>query len=298
MKFDIHDIPDGPFKDLEDLNKAIAAHIEKVNNSARDDFHGLSPSQMYLLLHEMFRDDSPLKVKPVTSAQIEKMPFIRLVMDLVNAVQVAGGVKATAKGNLPPAVCKELYAKKHILHEMLELGITKGSKEEDFPSIHVAHIVAELTGLVRTIKGKILVTKKAERLFETAHLPELFQQLLEVFCIRYSWGYIDGIAHEEIVQSEKGFLIYLLVKFGNIDHTAAFYAEKCMTAFPLIKDHLKSRYQTPMQELALAVEIRFLDHFALWFGLVEVVGEEKHGYLTAKIYRKTGLFDAVFGFTL
>jgi hypothetical protein len=298
MKFDVNDLEGGPFESLEDLNKALAAHFEKMNNRAVADFQGLSPTQMHILLLQTFQPDSPLKVKTPTSDQLARIPFFLLTVDLLKAVQVAGQVKATSKGNLPVALCKELYAKKHILHEMIESGITKAYKEEDYPSIHAAHIVSKQAGFLRLLKGKILLTKKGEKLLQPEHQPTLFQELLEIYCKKYNWAYLDGIENQTIAQTEMGYLLFILSKFGDQEHKSAFYAEKCFQAFPILNDVLGKGYFPPLEEFSHAVEIRFLHHFAAWFGLATAVVVENVRYQHNQSYQKTALMDELFGFVV
>lgn len=295
MKFNADDIPGGPFNSLEDLQKALAAHVEKVNNSGIAEFQGLSPTQMHLLLNQTFQKDSPLKVKTPTNAQLERIPFFLLVVDLLKAVQATGEVKATSKGNLPTALCKELYAKKYILDEMIESGITKAYKEEDYPAIHAAHIVSTKAGFLRILKGKIMLTKKAEKLLQPEHQPTLFEELLETYCTKFNWAYLDGIEDQSVAQNEMGFLMLLLSKFGDQEHDATFYAEKCFQAFPILDDLLGKGYFPPLKEMSHAIEIRFLHHFAAWFGLATVVEKENVRFQRDQSYRKTPLMDGLFG---
>ncbi len=296
MKFNANDIPGGPFNSLEDLQKALAAHVEKVNNSGIAEFQGLSPTQMHLLLNQTFQKDSPLKVKTPSNAQLERIPFFLLVVDLLKAVQAAGEVKATSKGNLPTALCKELYGKRHILHEMIESGITKAYKEEDYQALHAAHIVSKKAGFLRILKGKIMLTKKAEKLLQPEHQPTLFEELLEIYCKKFNWGYLDGIEDQSAAQNEMGFLVLLLSKFGDQDHKSEFYAEKCLEAFPILKTHLGKGFFPPLKEMSMAVEIRFLHHFAAWFGLATAAVVENVRFQRDQSYRKTPLMDELFGF--
>ncbi|MFN8396335.1 MAG: hypothetical protein U0176_17050 [Bacteroidia bacterium] len=294
MKFDINDLPGGPFESLEDLNKALAAHFETVNNRPIADFHGLSPSQMHNLLRKTFEPESPIRMKEVTAEQAERSPFYRLVVDLLTTAQTAGGFKATAKGNLPTTVCKELYAKRHILLEMIEIGIVKPYKEDDYQSINAAHVVCKQIGLLRKFKGKILLTKKGEKLLQPTNRPELFRELLVGYCLSFNWGYLDGVQVDGLTQWELGFLLFLLIKYGNEERKATYYAEQCLLAFPIMKERLVSPYHSPLEELSHATEIRFFGHFACWFGLAEDTLVEKKSYLDRSIYRKTALLDGLF----
>ncbi len=298
MEFDVNDLEGGPFESLEDLNKALAAHFEKMNSRAIADFQGLNPTQMHLLLQQTFQPDSPLKVKTPTSAQLERIPFFLLTVDLLKAVQAAGQVKATSKGNLPVALCKELYAKKYILHEMIESGITKAYKEEDYQALHAAHIVSKKAGFLRLLKGKIMLTKKAEKLLQPEHQPTLFEELLETYCKKFNWGYLDGIEDQSAAQNEMGFLMLLLSKFGDQDRKSDFYAEKCLEAFPILKTHLGKGYFPATVEMSHAVEIRFLHHFAAWFGLATAVVVENVRYQRDQSYHKTPLMDELFRFVV
>lgn len=298
MKFDDNKFPGGPFESLEDLNKALAAHMATVNNRPIEDFHGLSPVQMHQLLRGTFGPDSLLRMKPLTATQAECSPFYCLVVGLLTVAQSSEGFKATAKGNLPTKVCKELYAKKHIVHDYIESGIVKANKEEDFVSIHAAHLVCKQIGLLRKYKDKILLTKKAEKLLQPGNQPQLFRELIVGYCSSFNWAYLDRIEAQGLVQGELGFLLFLLLNFGDKLQPTLFYAEQCLKAFPILKNYLVSRYRSQVEELAFAIRIRFFDNFACWFGLAIDPMEAQRRLLDQREYHKLPLMDELFEMTI
>ncbi len=89
------------FDSAEEANAFAASYVQRVNETGRDDFDGLSPSQMSELLYAPL--DSPRSIGFVQSGVgAADAPIMILFNALASAIG-KDGLRATAKGNLPRA---------------------------------------------------------------------------------------------------------------------------------------------------------------------------------------------------
>src|SRR5690606_7324577 len=160
------------------------------NRAPLDDFHGLSPEQMSGLLYAPF--DAPhLVTFPEEIQGPVRGPSLTLLLHLADAA-AAGGIKCTATGNLPPALCRapaeavpadgaikrtatgnlppalcraedEAFAADGYTREGDRFGI---HKEQDFMELHVTRIVAKAAGLTRHYRGRVLLTSIGRKLLQ------------------------------------------------------------------------------------------------------------------------------------
>ena len=93
-----------PVDTMEELQALVANVTDRRNRDARSDFHGLSPEQMHRLLH--FPIASPhLVCFPDPIEGPLSAPILTLFGIIAEAVGEKG-LKPTAKGNLPRALCR------------------------------------------------------------------------------------------------------------------------------------------------------------------------------------------------
>ena len=87
------------------MKPPIERHVKQRNQESLDDFHGLSPEQMYRMLHFPFA--SPELVRfPEVQDMGPTTPIMSLVEQLIDAIG-AEGLRPTANGNLPQKFCRE-----------------------------------------------------------------------------------------------------------------------------------------------------------------------------------------------
>jgi len=93
------------FASRNEANAFLRKHMQKRNQDAVDDFHGLSPEKMHRFLHFPF--DTPDLVAFPSCLDIKpEAPIISIFNLLVDAIGEQG-LKATATGNLPRNFCRE-----------------------------------------------------------------------------------------------------------------------------------------------------------------------------------------------
>jgi len=256
---------------IEQINVLMAKYLEKRNASAVDDFDGLSPHQMHLLLLYPLAEDSPLKwVAPHYESDLAAIPLLALSDMLLAEIQKAGELRLTAKGNLPVAVCTLLVKKNLIYWKYMKY--VKILSEDNIPYIWPIKEYLTTEGLIKKRNNKLSVTKKGEKYPKLAHSERLLQ-LLSFFTARFNWQNLYGIEDDgEIGSIGWAFSLYLFRKYGHETKNAQFYADKWIRAFhtQYWTERNNPAYNAIISDIRSAYEHRFFGCFAKWFGFVEV----------------------------
>jgi hypothetical protein len=284
-------------KDIEALNQLLNAAMHRINDAPLPDFCGLSPNQMTKLLYAPFSEGSPFGYKNFDPAVLDQSPFFLLAEDILRrTVLKTNPFKMTTSTHaLPVSVVKELYENLTLKDEEIEDGFIKLSKESDCSIIHVCRIVLDSTCVVRKQHGKWHLTKKGEKLVQPAQRNALFQEIFQTFALTYNWGYLDWYEHPNTGQMGFTFFLSLLSKFGETVRSADFYVQKYGNAFPMLLDQIPATsFSSPEQSLTSCFDLRFIERFAHWWGLVEILQKRDIFKETPNLIRKTGLLDLLF----
>lgn len=280
----------------KDINKELESIRLLLNNQPAEDFEGLSPSEMHILLRETFTANSILKFKhPISHEVLTKIPFFRICEDFLQLLIVeTKPLKLTLKGNLPRKFCKELYSKGHFYDEGIEQGIYKTYDEERLIEINSANHILQLIRATRHNKNdnKLYLTTEGKELMNNRE--KFFKKVFIDFSIQYNWAYHD--LYDEFPIGQLGFCysIFLLKKFGNEKRTKEFYAEKYLRAFPKVLTEISERPYSTIKESAInCYTLRSFDRFLEWFGLVSVEKGKKFFSRTDTVW-KSEIFDKVF----
>src|SRR5690606_34779443 len=137
-------------------------HMRQRNAAPIDDFDGLSPEQMHILLHNLFGAGSPLEwIAPQHEARAASVPLLVLSDLLIGEIREAGELKLTSKGNLPVSTCTRLVERDVIQSKYMKY--VKKLTEDNIPYSWPIkdHLLAE--GLVKKRNNKLSLTKNGER---------------------------------------------------------------------------------------------------------------------------------------
>jgi hypothetical protein len=175
-----------PLPSMEEAQAFVTEHIQQQSRRPLDDFGGLSPDQMGGLLNEPF--SSPrLVVFPEVLDSPPSAPITRLFSLLVEAIGEQG-LKPTAKGNLPRQFCREAalaYWGEQKYQKNTRFGDI--NREVDFSDLHVTRLVAELAGLVRTYKGKFILSRECRHLLAGGGLAAVYPKLSRAYVEQFNW---------------------------------------------------------------------------------------------------------------
>jgi hypothetical protein len=262
------------FPSLDALNAFIQQKVTAQNNAPLKEFLGLSSSQMHLMLNAPF--DCP-DVITFNNEWVPKNSVVMNIFKMLSDAIPAEGLKATAKGNLP------LKLSRDIRDNTPKGDLTfrdKINSEEEFCELHMTRLISDLGGLIKLRKGRFYLTKKGDSLSQVQNKGLLFQALLKSYTTRFNWGYLDGFSDDgriEIIQKGWLFSLYCLLAFGKQWRPLSFYANYFFEAFPEGADDLLGYGNiTPEEAFKSCYSLRTFERFAYCFGLVEMRKQADH----------------------
>ena len=254
-----------------DIYKQIEAEVLLRNNSPIADFENLSPTNFHYILYDTYNENSPVHFhKHIENQTLDKVPLFRVVEDFIRIIEREKFIKLTPLGALPKKVMVELYDKKYIYDELIEIGITKLWKEQDCIAILSTKIVTEIAGITKKINGKMTLTKKGTTFLKLENRQAFFELFITTFADKFNWSFNDGYPEKPIGQIGWTFTVYLLKKYGKHFQSESFYAEKYLKALPEFLNEFETNGYRPQNELfASCYGVRTFQRFLEWFGLVE-----------------------------
>jgi len=235
--------------------------------------------------------DSPTAIRFSTDFTPPYNVRIMLIFrGLVEAIG-EGGLKPTAKGNLPLKLCKMLAQELPEDDEDRSLLRYRSIRSEvDFEELHCTRLVAELAGLVRKYRGKFVLTRKCRDMLAKQNNGWLYFELFRAYTTKFNWAYRDGYPEAEIVQNSFLYTLFLLTSFGDTERSQQFYEGKFVTAFPMALDLFpETSYSSTDEQARRVYFLRALDRFASFFGLAELKLESEELYRSKYVVRQTAL---------
>jgi len=277
----------GQFNSLAEVQAFTDRYTQQRNQRPLDEFHGLSPDQMYQLLYFPFTSPELVRFPEVLGTTPEA-PILALFNLLTEAIGEQG-LKPTAKGNLPQKFCREAA----LTYRVEETGrkntrFRSINREEDFFDLHVTRLVAELAGLVRRYKGRFILSRDCRSLLNGEGASAIYPRLLRAYIEQFNWAYRDGYPEIRFIQSAFLFTLYLLTLYGDTWRPQVFYEDSFLHAFPMVLQEMPpDTLLSPDEEVRNCYTWRTLVHFAGFFGLAVVEPVSEH--LLCREYRVKGL---------
>ena len=153
---------------------------------------------------------------------------------------------------------------------------------------NLTHILIVMSGIAKKRNGKLLLTKKGEKLLSNKF--DLLNQIFITFGYKFNWAYYDGYGGNKIGQLGFGFSLILLSKYGSEKLFDQFYGLKYLNAFPMLLENIQpSEFNTRETQAVRCYSLRTFDRFLDYFGLIKIDFDEKLD--SRKFIRKTELFD-------
>jgi hypothetical protein len=280
---------------MAELPKHIKLMLLNSNKQGISDFVEYSPTDMHIILYDTFGENSPIKLLQLSDSDFDAVPLFNMIKYLLQIIEREGELRLTAKGFLPTKVVAEIYSKKFITEEIIELGIGKLYKETDSIAINLSRLLAVLSGIVKKVKNKLSLTRKGREIL--ADNQKLLETIFITYTTKFNWSYYDEYQNTPIGQFGLGFTLILLSKYGKEERLDDFYAEKHFKAFPNLLQTVKTViYKTQIEEAKACYSIRTFDMFLYYFGLINVTKNDKVDFkknriIFEKYITKTDLFD-------
>lgn len=283
---------------LDELNVKIQQVVESHNRAPRYEFAGLSSEEMSGLLYHPLEDGSPVRFRThIADDALDKIGFLRLVEEFLRIIKRDGHIKLTAKmGALPRRTLVELYDHHFIRDWPIDDGLFKLRIEDDSTVMGTLHAIVCISGLVRKVHGKLVLTKQGEKMLSRQYRVQLFDIVFSTFTRRFNWAYNDGYPDFPLCRNAFAFSVYLVARFANKETHKDFYAQKFLTAFPQsLEDFQGDPWGTPESGFKSCYRVRTFDRFLEWFNLVDVgrhQGDDADH--ERSLVRKSEIMDKVF----
>jgi len=267
--------PNVPF---DELNKKIQIAIDEYNNTAVNDFQGLSPQQMSDLVYKDWGENI-ISINP-QKLDGSDVPFIQQIRYFINLVNDAKEIKLTKAGYLPPSIVKDIYSQRFISDMMIELGTTKLTKETDVDNIVIMKIICIKVGLIKKQHNKISLTHNAIKKMSS---NDFFNKIFEIAFKKFNWAYFDPFDDEPIGQFGNNYTLYLLHKYGDKWKKDDSYADLYFKAFPEFKLN-----DDGYRSLEIIYIVRTFRNILRLFGFIEYENKkiEKGNIRTTDLFRK------------
>lgn len=286
-------IGDRVFQSEEELQEFMNQHMISANSAPKNDFLGLSSSQMFSVLNKRFFDTTALIElnKGVSRDLLAVAPVLKQCRFLLQSLSESEkGMKATQRGNFPRTLTQDFYAAFIKEHRILK---DTPMKEDDVPELQELRFFLTKTGLMKKLHGRFILTKKGKTSLNDDNPFEQYKSLFEFFGVTFNWlygtRYPDAI---EFIQNSLVFCLFILKHkagdFINGDMLAEVYKE----AFPEFVNDMSSIERFDVVSSAFCY--LFLDKFAWPLGLVERKGEKRTFSTREDEYRRTELFNEIF----
>ena len=280
---------------LDQLNTLIGEHAQKLNNAPKDDFDGISPNQMHILLHNALSSECALQYGEHIEEYLDRIPLFKLLELLISTIEGARSLKLTQRGNLPVKICKLLFDQQLIRWPHMHLS---RMLEEEIPFLPpLKHYLLD-QALVKKRNNGLSLTKKGERRLYDEDFDR-FASFLNYFTGRFNWQNFYRIEDGgKCGQLGWAYSLLMLSRYGDLPRESRFYSAKCMQAFEpeLYKQRDNKEFAEATSRYHHCFKSRFFESFADWFGLVTI---ERRKNPAVSIFgelmiTKTPLFDQVF----
>lgn len=245
---------------------------DPANALPLDDFLGLSPEQMHLLLYApLARMQSIVRLRDTFErAVLAEAPVVKKVELLVRLVGEAGEAKATKRGRLPRAMVNALY-------DFETSRRIRVPSEEYSPAITALRHAVMKCGWLKKSRGRFLLSATGREIFENGVAPAHYAALLAHWLRQYDWGFADRLPPCLMLQQAAVFLLYVLSREAKEFIPAAQVSRLFIRAFPHTLGELGAEMaaapwlhgKSVEEELGFIMRVRFLERFAAYFGLID-----------------------------
>jgi hypothetical protein len=273
---------------LKELNELLANFQHSVNNKATEDFDGLTPEQMHVLLYNPLSEGCILKIDPAHVCAVREVPLFKLAELLLAEISRSKKIKLTSKGNLPIRVCDLLVRQRLITWKYMEYAghVT----EETIPYLApLKHYLID-TGIVKKVHNTLSLTRNVQQFIQQDELLR-FVKLLHYFGHHFNWrNFYEAPDHGRCGQLGWAFSLLLLKKYGDTPRESEFYSDKLLEAFENEVDPT-DRYLAQYDYIYAA---RFFECFASWFGFVTIARNKRTSFTDQLIVTTSDLFNRLF----
>lgn len=263
------------FDSAEDGKEFVRSFFEKQHHEATPDFLGLSPNQMHAMLYAPFSSPE-IATFPEILSSTPSAPIITL-FDLLKDAIGEKGLKATEKGNLPRAFCREaapLYWGEERFADYSRYA--KINKEADLFDLWLARTIFKETGLLTKRNGRFYLTRKCRKLLEKHGTAAIYPLVFKAFVQTYNWAYRDYHPDYVFIQQSFLFSLYVMHRAGEETRPNEYYEDAFLRAFPaILQEPLHAPWTDPEKSVRGCYSSRVLHRFAAYLGLIDIKASDE-----------------------
>jgi hypothetical protein len=286
-------LKDQGFKSIDEAQTFLDDLVAKKNAEPIPEFLGLSPEQMYRILHQPFTGTTDILSlnKNLPKEDYLEIPVVREAIYFLKRLSELQPLKATAKGNLPQAFARELHDK---FPEHPNFHYPIRSEEEDSKLSALRHLL-DMAGWVKKRNQKFSLTQKGQIVVQTGFNIDDFFRLFETYTIKFNWASRDLYPNLEIIQESFLFSCYLLYQKTKTYIQTNEVVTSFIQAFPAVLNKVERiPFTEPEKEVRIAFYLRFIERFCEYFGLVTIQREKGESVDFKYGIKITSLFGKMF----
>ena len=252
----------------------------------------LSCPQVNALLADRLDGSGPFQVNESRSLAELKASSVMMAARLMMAEMAKGGIKLTARGNLPRKLVEALMDGVSWPGDEVEdtRYFNKVFNEWDFRPAPYLHVLLKVARLARLERNVLTLTRKGRERLGDGSAGLLNAELFRTTFARYNLGYLDRAGRDNF--SPQISLILFMV--GQVA-TEWMTADELMPSVTIPPDSVPEAY--PMRA-EMIFQLRIL-RYLCWFGLLESrIPAPPERRFKRESFRKAPLYDRVLNFYL
>lgn len=288
---------DQDFRSIDKAQTFLDDLLAKKNEEPIPEFLGLSPEQMYRILHRPFTETTDILTldRNLSKEDLMDILVVKETVYFLKRLSELQPLKATAKGNLPQSFAREMHDK---FPEHPSFHYPIKSEEEDSKLSALRHLL-DMAGWIKKRNQKFSLTQKGQIMVENGFGIDDFFYLFETYTEKFNWASRDLYPDLDIIQESFLFSCYLLHKKARTYIPVNKLGEYFIRAFLTVLDRVESHSPIDWQELVQnAFSIRFIERFCEYFGLVTTQREKGKSLDFKYAIQITSLFEKMFGWKL
>jgi len=188
------------FSSMDEINNFIRDFMQGVNQEANKDFFGFSPAQMHRILNFTLEgtEDIVNFNNNMEPAIYQQTPIVADSLIFLQALHEKEPLKATAKGNLPLTLVKDLVEQLNITEETKRWLFSVRSEEDSIGLNSLRHILT-MSGWIKIQKNHFSLTTKGKSVLMTGYSGTEYSHLLETYTRKFNWASLDRFPEMRII---------------------------------------------------------------------------------------------------
>ena len=255
--------------------RKMQEEINEKNSQPLDDFLGLSPEQMYPIMHlapqtleHIFYINADFDEKLLVS-----VPILKDLLLLFKLLDEAKEVRATRKDNLPVKIVNEIFDKN--FSAKWPSGFKRNVQSEEYYSeLLAARTSAVECGWIKFDKNKFALGETGRDILKRGFSRKDFVSLLKFYMFSFNWSYPYFWEHCQIIQQAVIFELYVLSKKASSNYLdVKSFGEIFLKAFSFAPEEVDDDYCEESYKPRIVtsmLEQRFIKGFCERFGMVEI----------------------------